>query len=183
MKLIKNKLNFNNRYNNNGIPQNSNIENRSKFLGLEISRNDNKSSYTINNYADTSYRKDLRKLNIDKKVKAIDNKKNSINFEKNPFLFKLTQKKNIENEKQQPKSSIQINLSNNKSYNNCERKSNMEKKWVIFEGINPFLKENKDYFKKKILKKETTSIDNITIKSDDTLIENNEEIIGRNPLK
>jgi len=183
MKLIKNKLNFNNRYNNNGIPQNSNIENRSKFLGLEISRNDNKSSYTINNYADTSYRKDLRKLNIDKKVKAIDNKKNSINFEKNPFLFKLTQKKNIENEKQQPKSAIQINLSNNKSYNNCERKSNMEKKWVIFEGINPFLKENKDYFKKKILKKETTSIDDITIKSDDTLIENNEEIIGRNPLK
>ena len=59
----------------------------------------------------------------------------------------------------------------------------MEKKWVIFEGINPFLNENKDYFKQKILKKETTSIDDITIKNEDTLIENNEELIGRNRLK
>ena len=183
MKLIKNKLNFNNRYKNNDIPQNSNKENRNNLLSIEISKNDNKNSYTINNYADTSNRKDLRKINIDKKDKAIDNKKNSIKYEKNPFLFKLSQKKNIENEKQQQKSLIQNNLSNNISYNNCERKSNMEKKWVIFEGINPFLNENKDYFKNKILKKETSSIDDITIKSDDTLIENNEEIIGRNPLK
>ena len=183
MKLIKNKLNFNNRYKNNDIPQNSNKENRNNLLSIEISKNDNKNSYTINNYADTSNRKDLRKINIDKKDKAIDNKKNSIKYEKNPFLFKLSQKKNIENEKQQQKSLIQNNLSNNISYNNCERKSNIEKKWVIFEGINPFLNENKDYFKNKILKKETSSIDDITIKSDDTLIENNEEIIGRNPLK
>ena len=183
MKLIKNKLNFNNRYKNNDIPQNSNKENRNNLLSIKISKNDNKNSYTINNYADTSNRKDLRKINIDKKDKAIDNKKNSIKYEKNPFLFKLSQKKNIENEKQQQKSLIQNNLSNNISYNNCERKSNMEKKWVIFEGINPFLNENKDYFKNKILKKETSSIDDITIKSDDTLIENNEEIIGRNPLK
>ena len=183
MKLIKNKLNFNNRYKNNDIPQNSNKENRNNLLSIEISKNDNKNSYTINNYADTSNRKDLRKINIDKKDKAIDNKKNSIKNEKNPFLFKLSKKKNIENEKQQQKSLIQNNLSNNISYNNCERKSNIEKKWVIFEGINPFLNENKDYFKNKILKKETSSIDDITIKSDDTLIENNEEIIGRNPLK
>ena len=183
MKLIKNKLNFNNRYKNNDIPQNSNKENRNNLLSIEISKNDNKNSYTINNYADTSNRKDLRKINIDKKDKAIDNKKNSIKYEKNPFLFKLSKKKNIENEKQQQKSLIQNNLSNNISYNNCERKSNIEKKWVIFEGINPFLNENKDYFKNKILKKETSSIDDITIKSDDTLIENNEEIIGRNPLK
>ena len=183
MKLIKNKLNFNNRYKNNDIPQNSNKEKRNNLLSIEISKNDNKNSYTINNYADTSNRKDLRKINIDKKDKAIDNKKNSIKYEKNPFLFKLSQKKNIENEKQQQKSLIQNNLSNNISYNNCERKSNIEKKWVIFEGINPFLNENKDYFKNKILKKETSSIDDITIKSDDTLIENNEEIIGRNPLK
>jgi len=183
MKLIKNKLNYNNRYNNNDISQISKKENRSNLLSLEISRNDNKSSFTINNYTDTPNRRDLRKINIDKKDNIIDNQKNSIKFEKNPFLFKLTQKKNIENEKQQQKSVIQNNLSNNISYNNCERKSNMEKKWVIFEGINPFLNENKDYFKQKILKKETTSIDDITIKNEDTLIENNEELIGRNRLK
>ena len=182
MKLIKSKLNYNNRYNNNGIPQNSNKEKKNNLQSIEISRNDNKSSYTINNYDGASYRKDLRTINIDKKNNAINNKNKSINYEKNPFLFKLTQKRNIENEKQQ-KSLIQSNISNNISYNNCERLSNKEKKWVIFEGINPFLKENKDYFKQKILKKETTSIDDITIKSDDTLIENNEEIIGRNPLK
>ena len=183
MKLIRNKLNYNNRYNNNVIPQNSNKEKKNNLQSIEISRNDNKSSYTINNNVDASYRKDLRKINFDKKNNSIVNKKNSINYEKNPFLFKLTQKKNIENEKQTQKSLIQSNISNNISSNNCERLSNMEKKWVIFEGINPFLKENKDYFKQKTLKKETASIDDITIKSDDTLIENNEEIIGRNPLK
>lgn len=183
MKLIKNKLNLNNRYNNNGISQNINKDSRKNLLSLEISKNDNKSSFTINNYADASYKKDLRKINFDKKDNTNDKKTKSINYEKNPFLFKLSQKKNIENEKQQQKSIIQSNLSNNRSYNNCERKSNIDKKWVIFEGINPFLNENKDYFKKKIMKKESSLIDDITIKSDDTLVENNEEILGRNRLK
>ena len=183
MKLIKNKLDFNNRYNNNDIFENSTKDNRKNLLHLEISRNENKSSFTINNYDDTSYRKEQRKINTDKKDSLICNKKNNINYEKNPFLFKLTQKKNIENEKQQQKSIIQGNLSNNVSFNNCERKSNMEKKWVIFEGINPFLNENKNYFKQKIMKKESSLIDDTTIKNEDTFIESNEEIIGRNPLK
>ena len=161
MQLLKNKINYNNRYNNYGM--------------ITPTKNNNFYSESIRNSSNNLSMKDqnqnlsnLTNMNIKK------NNNNIINMNKNPFLFKFTMKKSVENEKQQ-KASFQNQFSNSLSIKKYSVKPNFEKKWVIFEGINPYLKENKDYFKNKILKKENSVEDDNTIKNDETVMDFKEE--------
>ena len=154
MQLLKNKINYNNRYNNYGM--------------ITPTKNNNFYSESIRNSSNNQNLSNLTNMNIKK------NNNNIINMNKNPFLFKFTMKKSVENEKQQ-KASFQNQFSNSLSIKKYSVKPNFEKKWVIFEGINPYLKENKDYFKNKILKKENSVEDDNTIKNDETVMDFKEE--------
>ena len=163
MILIKNKLNYNNRYNNydmitptrNNDFYSENFRNSTKNLSIK-SQNQNLGNITNTN------------------IKKNNNNNINMNMNKNPFLFKFTMKKSVENEKQQ-KTSFQNHFSNSLSIKKYNIKPNFEKRWVIFEGINPYLKENKDYFKNKILKKENSVEDDNTIKNDVTVMDFKEE--------
>ena len=163
MLLIKNKINQNIRYNNGDFLDNINTEQISNIYKNDNLYNENKNN-TINNY--DNYRSKVRHINI---VKS-----DNINNVKNPFLFKFSNNyKNIENEKQQ-KTFHKSKLLNNIKFKGYDNYSNSKKKWVIFEGIDPYLKENKDYFKNKTLKKENSLVDDNTIKNDETFMEMNE---------
>ena len=165
MHLINNNIKQNNKYNNNGkFFDNINMVKNKNF---KIFQDDNRNN-TINN-SDNLYRKNLRHINILNNNKDCEN----INNVKNPFLFKFSNKNNIENEKQQ-KSFYRSKLSNTVKIRDNNKIYNNDKKWVIFEGINPYLKENKDYFKNKSLKKDNSLDDDKTIKNDETFSEINE---------
>ena len=164
MILLNNKINQNNRYNNGDILDNINSVQNSIFK-RDNYFNDNKINNTITN-SDNFYRKQNRQINI--------TKSDNINILKNPFLFKFVDNQNkIENEKQQ-KGFNKIKLLKNIKNNGYDNYFNSKKKWVIFEGIDPYLKENKDYFKNKALKKESSLVDDNTIKNDDTFMDMNE---------
>ena len=161
--LLINNINQNNRYNNGDILDNintiqNNIFKRDNYF------NENKNN-TITNY-DNCNRKKIRQINLAKS--------DNINNVKNPFLFQFSNNQNkIENEKQQKtfhKNKL-LNTIKKNAYNNY---FNSKKKWVIFEGIDPYLKENKDYFKNKALKKENSLVDDNTIKNDETFMDMNE---------
>ena len=156
MLLIKNKINHNQRYNSENdtisIINKTNDNNNREINQIMINENNK----TINNY-DNVYRK---ASNNRKKISQSNNLKN-------PFLFKISNIKKKENEKQQ-KSFYNNHLSKTLNNSNCDKSNNGNKKWVIFEGINPYLKENKDYFKNKQLKKEISLEDETTIKNEDT---------------
>ena len=171
LSFIKKELSHNNRYNNNcDIFENSNRDKNNNILN-----NNNKNNKNNNNIinSDILSRKELKNMKI---------KNNSMNFKKNPFLFKFSKKKKIENEKQKliPKSNNLLSSINISS--NIDRSS--KQKWVIFEGINPFLKENKDYFKSKLINNESSIDDEITIKNEGiSFLENNEEFFVNNSPK
>ena len=173
MSLINKKLSYNNRYKNF-----DNIKTYTKqdaLKGRITDVNINKNN-TVNNN-DTLYRNNARNSNISKST--INNNNNN---NKNPFSFKLSLKHSVENEKQQ-KTYFHKRLSNANSIKDYKCKPNFEKRWIIFEGINPYLKENKDYFKKKILKSENKSIDDDnTIKNDETVLDFIEENSGKKKI-
>ena len=157
MKIINNKINTNNRYNNDDFFNNMNNKKKESII---LNNNIDNKNNTIN-IEGNFYRKNLNKMK---------NEKNKyINSCKNPFLFQFSDKnkKNNENEKQQ-KSFYRNYLSNTINIKRKDIHHNDDKKWIIFEGINPYLKENKNYFKNKNSKKELSLEDEITIKNDDT---------------
>ena len=167
MQLIKNKIIHNKRYSNenNILPNILKTTNNKERKIEQFIKNENENK-TINNY-DNIYRKSS---NNRKKI-------SQSNHIKNPFLFKISKIKNTENEKQQ-KRDYKNKVTNSLNFQNNDE----QKKWVIFEGINPYLKENKDYFKNKKIKKEILEDEN-TIKNDDTFLEYNEKNFGINLAK
>ena len=154
MRLINNKIKHNNRYKSND-----------PFNSIESKNN------TINN--NSMYRKNSRKINIAKS--------NNANIGKNPFLFKFSNINKNENEKQQ-KSFYSSKLYNTTNIRNNEIPQKIEKKWVIFEGINPYLYQNKNYFKKKPINKDNSLDDdnNNTIKNEDNFFGIDETIFNKN---
>ena len=167
MSFIKNKFSYNNRYND--------LDKTEIYPKLDLWK-DKKQSIDKNNILNNKenfYRKDVTKASTVTKSSNIDYD----NKNKNPFSFKISLKNITENEKQQ-KTFFHNRYSkarNLKNINDYKHKQNCEKRWVIFEGINPYLKENKDYFKKKILKKESIVDDDNTIKNDETFVDLTEE--------
>jgi hypothetical protein len=174
MSFIKSKFSYNNRYNN---LDNTKINTNHKHdLWKDKIKNINKNN-TLNN-KENFYRKNIANANTVTKSSNIDYDN------KNPFSFKLSLKNSTENEKQQKAffHNFYSKSHNLKSINDYKSKQNCEKRWVIFEGINPYLKENKDYFKKKILKKESIVDDDNTIRNDETFVDLTEENSGEKKI-
>ena len=156
MELINHNIIHNSRYKNidnfninkvNNYNFDDNKDNKNIF-------NDYRSHSIYNN--DNFYKKNIRT--------KIVSKSNNLNNNKNPFLFRFSNKN--ESGKLQ-KLLYRDRISNTVDINRKNFINKNDKKWVIFEGINPYLKENKDYFKKKVFKKDNSfDEDNNTINND-----------------
>ena len=151
MQLINNKINHNTRYKSNDA-----------FKSIEAKKN------TISNNS-SFYRKNLRRTS--------NSKNSNVNVGINPFLFQFSNKKNNENEKQE-KSFYRSKLNNTMNIKRNLIPNKVEKKWIIFEGINPYLNKNKNYFKKKSINKGNSLDDeDNTIKNEDNFMEIDEKMI------
>ena len=159
MKLINNNIIHNSRYKSTDT-FNFNKANNYNYDGNKDNNinifNEYKSHTIFNN--DNFYKQKLRTKSM--------SKSNNLKNGRNPFLFKFSNKSKNEKGKLQ-KLLYGSRISNTVNISRNYLNHNKDKKWVIFEGINPYLKENKDYFKKKTFKKDNSyDEENNTINND-----------------